>query len=88
MSNKDIYLIGFYYMTPRPGVNTAIKGWMDDKNNIRFQIFTEYSSTYNKGTGNYMEWYPISLNVFLEKFGICETPIPHDMRENVAFSVY
>ena len=61
---------------------------LHDKNNIRFQIYTEYSSTYNKGTGNYMEWYPISLNVFLEKFGICETPIPHDMRENAAFSVY
>ena len=61
---------------------------LQDKNNVRFQIYTEYSSTYNKGTGNYMDWHPISLNVFLEKFGICETHIPHDMRENTTFAVY
>ena len=42
---------------------------INDKN-IRFQIYTECSSTldpYNKE--NFMEWYPISLNNFLEKFG-------------------
>jgi uncharacterized protein (DUF2344 family) len=41
-----------------------------DKNNMRFQIYTECSSTlepYNKE--NFMVWYPISLNNFLEKFG-------------------
>ena len=42
---------------------------INDKNNISFQIYTECSSTldpYNKE--NFMEWYPISLNNFLEKF--------------------
>ena len=41
-----------------------------DKNNMRFQIYTECSSTlnpYNKAF--FMDWYPISLNNFLEKFG-------------------
>jgi len=33
---KDIYLVAFYYMKPRPGVNTAIKGWMDNKDNLRY----------------------------------------------------
>lgn len=33
---KDIYFVAFYYMKPRPGVNTAIKGWMEDKSNLRY----------------------------------------------------
>lgn len=61
---------------------------LDNKNNVRFKIYTEFSSTYNKKNENYMDWHPVSLNVFLEKFGICETPLPHEMRENTAFSVY
>ena len=40
---------------------------LQDKNNIRLKIYTEFSSTYEKG--NYMDWYPISLSIFLEKFG-------------------
>jgi hypothetical protein len=39
-----------------------------DKNNIHFKIYTECSSTYGKGT--YFNWSPMSLNLFLEKFGI------------------
>ena len=41
---------------------------MNDKNEIRFQYYTECSSTYGKGT--YFNWSPMSLNLFLEKFGI------------------
>jgi len=43
---------------------------LDDKNNLKFSIYTECSSTlngYNKD--NFMTWYPYSLNDFLEKFG-------------------
>ena len=41
---------------------------LNNKNEIRFQYYTECSSTYGKGT--YFIWYPLSLNLFLEKFGI------------------
>jgi len=61
---------------------------LHDKNNVRFKIYTEFSSTYNKDNENYMEWYPISLNVFLEKFSLLQIPIPHEVRENTAFDVY
>ena len=43
---------------------------LKDKNETFFKIYTECSSTlngYNKE--NFMEWFPISLNVFLEQFG-------------------
>ena len=36
LSNKNIYLVAFYGMKPRPGVSTSKKGWMDDKNNITY----------------------------------------------------
>jgi hypothetical protein len=39
-----------------------------DKNNIHFKIYTECSSTY--GEGSYFNWSPMSLNLFLEKFGV------------------
>lgn len=39
-----------------------------DKNNIYFKIYTECSSTYGEGT--FLNWSPMSLNTFLEKFGI------------------
>jgi len=41
---------------------------LNNKNEIRFQYYTECSSTY--GEGIYLDWYPMSLNLFLEKFGI------------------
>jgi hypothetical protein len=42
---------------------------LHDKNNISFKIYTECSSTLNKyNKENFMAWYPISLNEFLEKF--------------------
>lgn len=36
MSNKHIYLVAFYALRARPGVNTAVKGWMADENNLRY----------------------------------------------------
>ena len=41
-----------------------------DKLNVFFQIYTECSSTYTYGSGNYRAWHPLSsTNVFLEQFG-------------------
>ena len=40
---------------------------LSNKKNIFFKIYTECSSTYAKGT--YMDWYPMSKDSFLEKFG-------------------
>ena len=33
---KDIYLVGFYSMKPRPGVRTTVKGWMNDQANLQY----------------------------------------------------
>ena len=41
---------------------------LNNKNEIYFEYYTECSSTYGEGT--FTMWYPISLNIFLEKFGI------------------
>jgi hypothetical protein len=41
---------------------------LNNKNEIFFQYYTECSNTY--GEGIYFSWYPINLNLFLEKFGI------------------
>jgi hypothetical protein len=41
---------------------------LNNKNEIRFQYYTECSSTYGKGI--FLMWHPISLNQFLEKFGV------------------
>lgn len=44
---------------------------LNDKNDIFFKIYTECSSTLNKyNIEKFMDWYPISLDIFLEKFGI------------------
>lgn len=36
MSNKNIYLVAYYAMKPRQGVNTSKKGWMQDHNNLQY----------------------------------------------------
>lgn len=36
MSNKDIYLVAYYGMKPKPGVRTNVKGWMDNKDNLQY----------------------------------------------------
>jgi hypothetical protein len=61
---------------------------LHDKNNVCFKIYTEFSSTYNKDNKNYMEWHRISENIFLKKFSLLQTPIPHEVRENSTFTVY
>ena len=40
---------------------------LNNKNDIHFQYYTECSSTY--GEGIFLGWYPMSLNIFLEKIG-------------------
>jgi len=41
---------------------------LDNKVEIHFQYYTECSSTF--GEEIYFNWYPMSLNLFLEKFGV------------------
>ena len=41
---------------------------LTNKADIHFQYYTECSSTYGEGT--FLSWYPLSLNLFLEKFGV------------------
>jgi hypothetical protein len=43
---------------------------LNDKNNIFFKIYTECSSTLSYGMDNFMMWQPLSLDTFLEKFGV------------------
>lgn len=40
---------------------------LNNKNEIHFQYYTECTSTFDKGF--FLRWYPMSLNLFLEKFG-------------------
>ena len=59
MSNeekKKVYLFYTFYTE------------LNTNNKIRFQYYTECSSTYGKGT--FLMWYPISLDIFLEKFNV------------------
>jgi hypothetical protein len=42
---------------------------LNDKNNISFNIYTECNSTLNANNKEpFMEWVPITLNMFLEQF--------------------
>lgn len=36
MSNRDIHLVAFYYAKPKSHVNTQIRGWMNNPDNIRY----------------------------------------------------
>ena len=42
---------------------------LNNKNEIHFQYYTECSSTYTYRKENFLMWHPMSLNLFLEKFG-------------------
>jgi hypothetical protein len=35
-NNKSIYLAAFYSIHPKNHINTSVKGWMSDPNNIRY----------------------------------------------------
>jgi hypothetical protein len=41
---------------------------LNNKNELKFQYYTECTTTY--GDDSYFDWFPITLNVFLEKFNI------------------
>jgi len=41
---------------------------LSNKNEIHFQYYTKCSSSYNGGF--FFMWYPMSLNIFLEKFEV------------------
>ena len=41
---------------------------LNNNNEIRFQYYTECRSTYGKDL--FLMWYPMSLNIFLEKFDV------------------
>ena len=43
---------------------------LDDKNEIHFKIYTEGISTLSCNRDKFMTWYPLSLDTFLEKFGV------------------
>lgn len=36
MKQKSIYLLGFYSTKPRAGVNTSVKGWMSNPDNLQY----------------------------------------------------
>lgn len=36
MSNKNIHLVAFYSIKPRPGVKTNVKGWMANSANVQY----------------------------------------------------
>lgn len=50
MSNKNIYLVAFYSMKPRPGVKTNVKGWMNDAANITYDERIEISRGLKKNS--------------------------------------
>jgi hypothetical protein len=41
---------------------------LHNKNEIHFEYYTQCSSTYREGI--YLDWHPMSLNMFLEIFGV------------------
>jgi hypothetical protein len=43
---------------------------LNDKNELRFQYYTECSSTLSNNRDTFMMWQPLSLDTFLEKFGV------------------
>jgi len=51
LANKDIYLVGFYHMKPRPGVRTNVKGWMDNFDNITYDESVEITRGLKKNAG-------------------------------------
>lgn len=50
MSNKNICLVAFYALKAKPGVNTAVKGWMNDENNLRYDEKVEITRGVRKNS--------------------------------------
>ena len=43
---------------------------LETKEDITVQIYTECNDTYTKQEEEYMIWYPISIDLFLESFNV------------------
>jgi hypothetical protein len=43
---------------------------LNKNNEIHFKIYTECISTLSYNRDNFMMWYPMTLDTFLEKFGV------------------
>jgi len=43
---------------------------LHDKNEIHFKIYTECISTLSNNKDKFMMWHPLTLDTFLEKFGV------------------
>ena len=52
MNNKNIYLVAFYHMKPRPGVKTNVKGWMDNLDNITYDESIEITRGLKKNSSS------------------------------------
>ena len=45
-----MYLVAFYSMKPRPGVNTSVKGWMNNKENLQYDERLEITKGLKKNS--------------------------------------
>ena len=43
MKIKELHLLAFYVMKPRPGVQTQVAGWMKDPANIQYDERVEFT---------------------------------------------
>jgi len=43
---------------------------LNNKNDIRFKIYTECISTLSNNKDKFMMWFPLTLDTFLEKFSV------------------
>ncbi len=52
MKNHNIYLVAHYSMKPRPGVNTSVKGWMENQENLQYDEKVEITRGLKKDSNN------------------------------------
>lgn len=52
MANKNIILAAFYSAHPKNHINTCVKGWMSDPNNIRYDEKVEITRGEKKNSVN------------------------------------
>ncbi len=52
MANKNILLAAFYSAHPKNHINTSVKGWMNDPNNIRYDEKVEITRGEKKNSVN------------------------------------
>ena len=51
MKHKDIYLVAFYSIKPKDHVNTSVKGWINDPDNISYDENIEITRGVKKNAG-------------------------------------